>query len=161
MGMFVSTFVPHDATGLAVRLDTEYMYRADGLRLKVLRFEYYKSVNVDSNWYILSPTDSSNEIKADRYKVSDLYLDCPSIKDVQKSINDLIDLKRKLSELMFQLTSSQDTYDILCNYVYDNSDIERGTFIGATVNRVLILIFTQFRRDLYNIIEKLETNDAE
>lgn len=160
MCKFISNFVPYDANGRAVSLDTEYMYRCDGLRLKVMRFEYYKSDDTDYNWFILAPIDSSNEIKADRYKVSDLYLDCSSIKDVKQSINDLIDLKRKLSELMFRLTSNQDTYDILCNYVYDNLDVERGTFVGATVNRVLILIFTQFRRDLYNIVEKLENNDA-
>lgn len=39
MGIFVSTFIPYDATGRAVNLDTEYMYRYDGLKLKVIRFD--------------------------------------------------------------------------------------------------------------------------
>lgn len=73
MGTFVSTFIPYDVTGRAVKLDTEYMYRCDGLKLKVIRFEYCKSDDSDYNWFILSPTDRSNAIKADRYKVADLY----------------------------------------------------------------------------------------
>lgn len=51
----ISTFVPYDATGRAVNLDIEYMYRCDGLKLKVIRFEYYKSDDADYNWFILAP----------------------------------------------------------------------------------------------------------
>jgi hypothetical protein len=38
----ISTCVPHDATDFVVSLNTEYMYRYDGLKLKVIRFEYYE-----------------------------------------------------------------------------------------------------------------------
>lgn len=159
--MFVSTFIPYDVTGRAVNLDTEYMYRCDGLKLKVIRFEYYKSDDADYNWFILTLTDRSNAIKADRYKVADLYLDCPINKEVQQSINDVYTLKDKLSELMFPLTSAQDIYDILCNYAYDNLDVEKGKYVGATDKQVLIQILTSFRWDLYDIAEKLENHDAE
>lgn len=37
MGTFVSTFIPYDAIGQAVNLDTEYMYRDDGLKLEVVK----------------------------------------------------------------------------------------------------------------------------
>ena len=161
MGMFVSDFMPYDVTGRAVNLDTEYMYRCDGLKLKVICFEYYKSDNSDYNWFILSSIDGSNAIKADRYKVSDLYLDCPINKEVQHSVNDVYTLKYKLSELMFQLISAQDIYDILCNYAYDNLGIEKGKYVGTTDKQVLIQILTRFRWDLYDIAEKLENPNVE
>ena len=90
MGTFVSTFIPYDATGRVVNLDTEYMYRDDGLKLKVIRFEYYKCDDVDYNWFILAQIECSN-VKADRYKVCDLYIECPSNAYVQNAINDLHD----------------------------------------------------------------------
>ena len=137
MGMFVSTFVTYDATGRAVNLNTEYMYRDDGLRLKVLRFEYYKSDNADYNWFILAPIDSSNAIKADRYKVSDLYVDCPSNANINSAIQDLYKLKKKIAKLKF-------------NLVY-----------GCTSDNLLLDELTQVYADLVNIIQKLENNDAE
>lgn len=133
MGMFVSDFIPYDVTVRAVNLDTEYMYRCDGLKLKVIRFEYYKSDNSDFNWFILSQIDGSNAIKADRYKVSDLYLDCPINKEVQHSVN----------------------------YAYDNLGIEKGKYVGTTDKQVLIQILARFRWDLYDIAEKLENPNVE
>lgn len=56
----ISTFIPYDATGQAVNLDTEYMYRDDGLKLKVIRFEYYKCDDADYNWFILAQIERSN-----------------------------------------------------------------------------------------------------
>lgn len=160
MGMYDSTFIPYDANGRAVNLDSEYMYRRDGLKLKVIRFEYYKSDDADYNWFILAPIDGSNAIKADIYKVADLYLDCPINKEVPQSVNDVYTLKDKLSKLMFQLTSVQDIYDILCNYAYDNLGVEKGKYIGATDKQVLIQILTRFRWDLYDIAEKLEDHNV-
>ena len=159
--MFDSTFIPYDATGRAVNLDVEFMYRCDGLKLKVIRFEYYKSDDTDYNWFIFAPIDRSNAIKADRYKVADLYLDYPINKEVQQSVNDVCTLKDKLSELMFQLTSAQDIYDILCNYAYYNLGVEKGKYVGTTDKQELIQILTRFRWDLYDIAEKMENSDAE
>lgn len=157
----ISNCVPYDATGQAVNLDTEYMYRDDGLKLKVIRFEYYECDDADYNWFILAQIECSNVVKAHRYKVVDLYLDYPINKEVQQSVNDVYTLKDKLSKLMFQLTSAQDIYDILCNYAYDNLGVEKGKYVGATDKQVLIQILTRFRWDLYDIAEKLENHDVE
>lgn len=137
MGTFVSTFIPYDATGRAVNLDTEYMYRDDGLRLKVIRFEYYKSDDADYNWFILAPIDSSNAIKADRYKVCDLYIERPSNSYVQNAINDLYKLKDKLFKLDFNLTYGSGERSELCKMI------------------------EQAEVDLQDIIRKLENHDAE
>lgn len=137
MDMFVSTFVPYDATGRVVNLDTEYMYRDDGLKLKVLRFEYYKSDNADYNWFILTLTDSSNDIKVDRYKVADLYVDSPPNENINRAIHDLDKLNNKIIKLKF-------------NLVY-----------GCTSDSKLFDELTKVHCDLINIIQKLENHDAE
>lgn len=137
MGTFVSTFIPYDATGRAVKLDTEYMYMDDGLKLEVIRFEYYKCDDVDYNWFILAQIYDSNVIKADRYKVSDLYIEHPSNAYVQNAINDLYKLKDKLFELYFNLTYGQGTRNELCEMI------------------------KQVKLDLQDIINKLENSDAE
>lgn len=67
--MFDSTFIPYDATGRVVNLDVEFMYMCAGLKLKVIRFGYYKSDDTDYNWFILAPIDRSNAIKADIYDI--------------------------------------------------------------------------------------------
>lgn len=137
MGTFVSTFIPYDATGRAVKLDTEYMYMDDGLKLEVIRFEYYKCDDVDYNWFILAQIYDSNVIKADRYKVSDLYIEHPSNAYVQNAINDLYKLKNKLFELYFNLTYGQGTRNELCEMI------------------------KQVKLDLQDIINKLENHDVE
>ena len=137
MGTFVSTFIPYDATGRAVNLDTEYMYRDDGLRLKVIRFEYYKSDDADYNWFILAPIDSSNTIKAERYKVCDLYIELPSNAYVKNAINDLYNLLSKVYKLDFNL-----------NY-------------GSGERSELCKMIDQAELDLSDIIRKLENPDAE
>lgn len=49
----ISTFIPYDATGQAVNLDTEYMYRDDGLNIYYGRgksnvlFEMAKQIETD------------------------------------------------------------------------------------------------------------------
>lgn len=136
MGTFVSTFIPYDATGRAVNLDTEYMYRDDGLRLKVIRFEYYKSDDVDYNWFILSSIDSSNAIKADLYKVCELYIERPSNVYVQNAINDLYNLLDNVYKLDFNL-----------NY-------------GSGERSELCKMIDQAELDLQGIIRKLENPDA-
>lgn len=133
----ISTFIPYDATGRAVNLDTEYMYRDDGLRLKVIRFEYYKSDDADYNWFILAPIDSSNAIKADRYKVSELYIEPPSNACVKNAINDLYKLKGKLFKFDFNLTYGSGERSELCKMI-DQAEL-----------------------DLSDIIRKLENPDAE
>ena len=137
MGAFVSTFIPYDATGRAVNLDTEYMYRDDGLKLKVIRFEYYKSDNADYNWFILASIDGFNAIKADRYKVSELYIERPSNAYVQNTINDLYKLKDKLFKLDFKLAYGSVERNDLCEMI-DQAEL-----------------------DLQDIINKLENHDAE
>lgn len=137
MGTFVSTFIPYDATGRAVKLDTEYMYMDDGLKLEVIRFEYYKCDDADYNWFILAQIYDSNVIKADRYKVSDLYIEHPSNAYVQNAINDLYKLKDKLFELYFNLTYGQGKRNELCEMI------------------------KQVKLDLQDIINKLENPDAE
>ena len=137
MGTFVSTCLPCDATGRVVNLDTEYMYRDDGLKLKVIRFEYYKSDNADYNWFILTPIDSSNAIKVDRYKVADLYVDSPTNANIKSAIQDLDKLKNKITKLKF-------------NLVY-----------GCISDNLLLDQLTQVYADLINIIQKLENQDAE
>lgn len=133
----ISNCVPHDATGRAVKLDTEYMYRDDGLKLEVIRFEYYKCDDVDYNWFILAQIYDSNVIKADRYKVSDLYIEHPSNAYVQNAINDLYKLKDKLFELYFNLIYGQVKRNELCEMI------------------------NQLELDLQDIINKLENPDAE
>lgn len=137
MGTFVSTFIPYDATGRAVNLNTEYMYRDDGLKLKVIRFEYYKSDDADYNWFILAPIDGSNAIKADRYKVCDLYLDCPSNENIQCMIQDLKKLKLEVVKLGLNI------------------------YYGRGKSNVLFEMANQIELDLQGIIRKLENHDAE
>ena len=137
MGTFVSTFIPYDATGRAVNLDTEYMYRDDGLKLKVIRFVYYKCDDADNNWFILAPIDGSNAIKADLYKVCELYLERPSNAYVQNAINDLYKLNGKLYKLDFNLTYGSGKRSELCKMI-DQAEL-----------------------DLQGIIRKLENPDAE
>lgn len=137
MGTFVSTFIPYDVTGRAVNLDTEYMYRDDGLKLKVIRFEYYKCDDVDYNWFILAQIECSNAIKADRYKVCELYLDCPSNANVQCAIQDLNKLKLEVVKLGL-------------NICY-----------GRGKSNVLFEMAKQIETDLLAIIRKLENHDAE
>lgn len=137
MGTFVSTFIPYDATGRAVNLDTEYMYRDDGLKLKVIRFEYYKCDDADYNWFILTPIDVSNVIKEDRYKVCDLYIERPFNAYIQNAINDLDNLLSKVYKLDFNL-----------NY-------------GSGERNELRKMINQAEVDLQDIIRKLENHDAE
>lgn len=141
MGTFVSTFIPYDATGRAVNLDTEYMYRDDGLKLKVIRFEYYKSDDTDYNWSVLTQED---KLKADnkynnpdRYKVCDLYIERPSNVYVQNAINDLYNLLSQVYKLDFNL-----------NY-------------GSGERSELCKMIDQAELDLQGIIRKLENHDAE
>lgn len=160
MGSFVSTCVPYDATGRIVNLNTEYMFRSDGLKMKVLCFEYYG----DDLWIALvkeKPLKADSCKNGERYDVSLLYVECPTNANTQIAIQDLRKLDTKMQNLAYALTKQRNTYDILVNYAFENLDIEKGTFIGATVNRVLIEILMCFRRDLCNIIGKLENSDAE
>lgn len=69
MAAFISIFIPYYAYGRAVNLNTEYMHRCDGLRLNVIRFEYYKSDDADYNWFVLAPIDCNNDIRVDLYDV--------------------------------------------------------------------------------------------
>ena len=137
MGAFISTCIPYDATGRAVNLNTEYMYRDDGLKLKVIRFEYYKSDNADFNWFILAPIDASNSIKADRYKVADLYVTPPSNANTERAIQDL----HKLGSEVFKLKN---------NLVF-----------GCTSDSELFDKFCELEDELKVIIDKLEKHDAE
>ena len=163
MSDYISTFVPYDATGRAVNLDAEYMYRDDGLKLKVIRFEYYKSDDADYNWFILTPVDGSNSIKADRYKVSDLYVNSPTIAlmNRQSAIKDLNNLKHKLDNLIYRLCYDKNLYDILLGYALDKLDIEPVDFIGYDARTSLQIILAHLRGDLYDMCEKLEDSDAE
>lgn len=136
MGTFVSTFIPYDTTVRAVNLDTEYMYRDDGLKLKVIRFEYYKCDDADYNWFILAQIERSNEIKADRYKVCELYLDCPSNANVQCAIQDLNKLKLEVVKLGLNI------------------------YYGRGKSNVLFEMAKQIENDLLAIIRKLENPDA-
>lgn len=136
MGTFVSTFIPYDATGRAVNLDTEYMYRDDGLKLKVIRFEYYKCDDADYNWFILAQIERSNAIKADRYKVCELYLDCPSNANVQCAIQDFNKLKLEVVKLGLNI------------------------YYGRGKRNVLFEMAKQIENDLLAIIRKLENHDA-
>jgi len=115
MGTFVSTFIPYDATGRVVNLDTEYMYRDDGLKLKVIRFEYYKCDYVDYNWFILAQIECSN-VKADRYKVCDLYK-----------------LKDKLFKLDFNLTYGSGERSELCKMI-DQAEVDLQDIIRKLEN---------------------------
>lgn len=137
MGTFVSTFIPYDANGQTVNLDTEYMYRDDGLKLKVIRFEYYKCDDADCNWFILAQIECSNAIKEDRYKVCELYLYCPSNANVQCAIQDLNKLKLEVVKLGLNI------YNV------------RGK------SNVLFEMAKQIETDLLAIIRKLENHDAE
>lgn len=134
MGMFVSTFIPCDATGRAVNLDTEYMYRDDGLKLKVIRFEYYKSDDTDYNWFILTSIDGSNNIKDDLYKVCELYLERPSNAYVQNAINDLYKLNGKLLKLDFNLTYGSGKRSELCRTI-DQAELDLKDIIRKLENR--------------------------
>jgi hypothetical protein len=137
MGTFVSTFIPYDATGRAVNLDTEYMYRDDGLKLKVIRFEYYKCDDADYNWFILAQIECSNAIKEVRYKVCELYLDCPSNANVQCAIQDLNKLKLEVVKLGLNI------------------------YYGRGKSNVLFEMAKQIETDLLAIIQKLENPNVE
>lgn len=100
MGKFYNTpACVSDAAGYNVDFDAEYMYMDDGLKLKAIRFDYYKCDDADYNWFILAQIECSNTIKVDRYKVCDLYIECPSNSYVQNEINNLYKLKDKLFKL--------------------------------------------------------------
>lgn len=133
----ISTCVPYDATGRVVNLDTEYMCRDDGLKLKVIRFEYYKCDDADYNWFILAQNECSNTIKVDRYKVCELYLDCPSNANVQCAIQDLNKLKLEVVKLGLNI------------------------YHGMCKSNVLFEMAKQIENDLLAIIRKLENPDAE
>lgn len=133
----ISTFIPYDATGQAVNLDTEYMYRDDGLKLKVIRFEYYKCDDVDCNWFILAQIECSNVIKEERYKVCDLYIECSSNANVQCAIQDLNKLKLEVVKLGLNI------------------------YYGRGKSNVLFEMAKQIETDLLAIIRKLENHDAE
>ena len=137
MGTFVSTFIPYDANGQTVNLDTEYMYRDDGLKLKVIRFEYYKCDDADYNWFILAQIECSNVNKEDRYKVCELYLYCPSNANVQCAIQDLNKLKLEVVKLGLNI------YNVMGK------------------SNVLFEMAKQIETDLLAIIRKLENPDAE
>ena len=137
MGAFVSTFIPYDATGRAVNLDTEYMYTDDGLKLKVIRFEYYKCDDADYNWFILAQNECSNTIKVDRCKVCELYLDCPSNDNAQCAIQDLNKLKLEVVKLGLNI------------------------YFGRGKSNVLFEMAKQIETDLLAVIQKLENHDAE
>lgn len=132
MGTFVSTFIPYDATGRVVNLDTEYMYMDDGLKLKVIRFEYYKCDDADYNWFILAQIECSN-VKAERYKVCDLYIECPSNAYVQNAINDLYKLKDKLFKLDFNLTYGSGERSELCKMI-DQAEVDLQDIIRKLEN---------------------------
>lgn len=132
----ISNCVPYDVTDSAISLNTEYMYRDDGLKLKVIRFEYYKCDDADYNWFILAQIEGSNVIKANRYKVIELYIECPSNAYVQNAINDLYKLKGKLFKLDFNLTYGSGERSELCKMI-DQAEV-----------------------DLQDIIRKLENPDA-
>lgn len=161
MGTFVSIFIPYDAIGRAVNLNTEYLYRSDGLKLKVIRFEYYKSDDTDYNWFVLAPIDGNNDIRAERYKVSDLYVECPSNDNKQSAINDLNDLKHKLNNLICSLGCDRDLYYILRVYALNNLDIDPVNFIGHDARTSLRIILVHLRGNLYDMAEKIEEIDAE
>ena len=133
----ISTFIPYDATGRVVNLDTEYMYRDDGLKLKVIRFEYYKCDDADYDCFILAKNECSNTIKAYRYKVCELYLDCPSNANVQCAIQDLNKLKLEVVKLGLNI------------------------YFGRGKSNVLFEMAKQIETDLLAIIRKLENPDGE
>lgn len=160
MGTFVSTFIPYDVTGRAVNLNTEYLYRCDGLKLNVIRFEYYKSDDADYNWFVLAPIDGNNDIRAERYKVSDLYVEYPSDENKQSVINDLNDLKHKLNNLIGSLGYDRDLYDILSGYALTKLDIEPVNFIGYDARTSLRIILVHLRGILYDMSDKIEDIDA-
>lgn len=137
MGTFVSAFIPYGATGRAVNLDTEYMYRDDGLKPKVIRLGYHKCDDADNNWFIPAPIDGSDAIRADLYKVCGLYLERPSDAYVQNAINELYKLNGKLYKLDFNLTYGSGKRSELCKMI-DRAEL-----------------------DLQGIIRKLENHDAE
>lgn len=157
----ISTFIPYDATGRAVNLNIEYLYRCDGLKLNVICFEYYKSDDADYNWFVLVPIDGNNDIRGERYKVSDLYVECPSNENKQSVINDLNDLKRKLNNLIGSLGYDRDLYDILRGYALTILDIEHVNFIGYDARTSLRIILVHLRANLYDMAEKIEGIDAE
>lgn len=133
----ISTFIPYDATGRAVNLDTEHMYSDDGLKLKVIRFECYKCDDADYNLFILAQIECSNVIKAGRYKVCESYLDCPSNANVQCAIQDLNKLKLEVVKLGVNI------------------------YYGMGKSNVLFEMVKQIETDLLAIIRKLENPDAE
>ena len=160
--MFDSAFIPYDAEGRDVSLDAEYMYTVDGLRLKVRRFEYYRAEDCDYNCFILAYEDNPNAIKADRYKVSELYTTKPRLNLLNKQcvINDLSTLKHKLNALIVRLGFDKDLYDILRAYTLDILDMEPVNFVGYDSRTALRIILTNLQIDLYDIAEKIEDIDA-
>lgn len=166
MGAFITTFVPYDAEGRTVNLNTEYMFRDDGLKLNVLRFEYYKDNDNDSscNWFVLTQEDELKMNKYDspaRYKVSELYLDFPVNTNILNAVDDLKSLRDELSQLIYVLTSSRDINDILSDYAYIYLHVDNDKCIGVTVKRKLIFILGYLKSDLFGVIKKLENSDAE
>lgn len=162
MGTFNPAFIPYDADGRDVSLDSEYMYRFDGSRLKVRRFEYYRAEDCDYNWFILASEDSSNAINVDRYKVSELYITKPSLNVLNKQcvIDDLNTLKHKLNALIVRLGFDKDLYDILRDYALDILDMEPVNFVGYNARTALRIILTNLQVALYDIAEKIEDLDA-
>lgn len=155
-----STFIPYDAAGRAVNLDAEYMYRDDGLMLKVIRFEYYKSYDADYNWFVLTTIDN-NDISGERYKVSDLYVERSANDNKQSALNDLNDLRHKLNSLINRLGYDKDLYDILRGYTLYELDIEPVNFIGFDARTSLRIILSHLRGDLYDIYDEIEDLNAE
>lgn len=164
MGMFISTCVPNDATGLTVSLNTEYMYRDDGLKLEVLAFEYVKDSDPDFRWFVLTRENkykTSRLADADRYRVSELYLEQPKVSNTAVALKGLKDLRSKLSNLMFALSFDDDTYYAVNKYALNNLDIEPHQFNAWDANSALRLVLNNFRNDLYNVTKLLENSDAE
>lgn len=164
MGAFITTLVLYDAEGRTVNLNTEYMFRDDGLKLNVLRFEYYKDTDSSCNWFVLTQEDELKMNKYDssaRYKVSELYLDCPVNTNIRSAVDDLKSLRDELSQLMYMLTSSRDITDILSDYAYIYLHVDNDKCIGVTAKRKLIFILGYLKSDLLGVLKKLENADAE
>ena len=160
MGYFVSTCVPHDAKGSTVNLNTEYMFRSDGLKMKVLRFEYYR----DDLWIALvqeHPLKSDKYEDGERYEVSNLYLYKPKCANEQQASNKLRSLNGKLFNLITSLTDGKDIQVSLRTFAYINLAIEKEKLIGTDTRSLLILIFKHFMYELGYVLDTLENSDAE
>lgn len=161
MSYVATNCIPCDAKGNEVDLNTEYMYAEDGLKLEVIRFEFY--THGTSNWYVLT---QEYKFKADKYKdrtryaVSELYLDCPVNTAICSVVADLESLRDKLNQLMFSLTFNQNLYDIFYSYAHNTLNIESDVCVGASEKRELIFILSNYKSDLLSAIKKLENQDA-